>query len=260
LPAFSLYNLTITFGKIFTMSDSPTSSSSSPSLNPKLGVLYSFRRCPYAMRARLACALFLPQQSLELREVVLKNKPQELTAISPKATVPVLQLAQESLSGEQLSRDPTIVDESRDIMLWALEQASAALKTQYIPFHLQLDIDELIDENDGRFKWALDHYKYADRFEESEEHYRKLGEVFLTKLEQRLEKTRYLFTPAMSLADIAIFPFVRQFAHVDKQWFEQSSYPKVNQWLNELLESELFAAIMKKYKTWQKQEEITLFP
>ncbi len=99
-----------------------------------LGILYSFRRCPYAMRARLACALFLPPQSLELREVVLKNKPKELLAISPKATVPVLQLA-----------DGTVIDESRDIMLW-----------------------------------ALDHYKYSDRYKESKEHYRELGEVFLT--------------------------------------------------------------------------------
>jgi glutathione S-transferase len=216
---------------------------------PQLGTLYSFRRCPYAMRARLACTLFLPAQSLELREVVLKNKPQALLDISPKSTVPVLQL-----SGGQL------VDESRDIMTWALDQAANALKAQYLPLHLQLEIDELIDENDGTFKWALDRYKYADRFEESEEHYRKLGEAFLAKLEQLLEKKRYLFTSEMSLADIAIFPFVRQFAHVDKEWFEQSPYPRLIQWLNALLESELFASIMGKYKQWKEQEEIIFFP
>lgn len=229
------------------MPDIPTNSPSSSS--PKLGILYSFRRCPYAMRARLACALFLPPQCLELREVVLKNKPQELLAISPKATVPVLLLPNSSL-----------IDESRDIMLWAIEQTSDPLKTQFIPLHLQLDIDELIDENDGSFKWALDHYKYADRYEESEEHYRKLGEVFLAKLEQLLEKNLYLFSTEISLADIAIFPFVRQFAHVNKKWFEQSAYPKLIRWLNELLESELFASIMEKYKPWQVENEPVYFP
>jgi glutathione S-transferase len=236
------------------MSDSQPISSLSPAANTKLGVLYSFRRCPYAMRARLACTLFLPAQSLELREVVLKNKPQELLEISPKATVPVLVTLREPLA------NPILVDESRDIMIWALDQATDVLKTQYMPMHLQLEIDELIDENDGPFKWTLDHYKYADRFEETEEYYRELGEVFLAKLEQLLEHNRYLFTPEMSLADIAIFPFVRQFAHVDKKWFEQSSYPRLIQWLNKLLESELFASIMGKHKPWQTGDIATYFP
>lgn len=220
----------------------------------QLGTLYSFRRCPYAMRARLACALFLNSQSLELREVVLKNKPQELLAISPKATVPVLALQAEHQASS------SIIDESRDIMLWALEHTSEELKSQYLPFHLQLEIDELIDENDGSFKWALDRYKYADRYEESEEHYRQLGELFLLKLENLLEKQRYLLSEKMCLADIAIFPFVRQFAHVDKIWFEASPYPKLIQWLNKLLESELFNSIMEKYKPWQAGNEPVYFP
>ena len=190
----------------------PTTSS-----NIQLGILYSFRRCPYAMRARLACALFLPAQSLELREVVLKDKPQELLVISPKATVPVLQL-----------HNTKVIDESRDIMLWAIEQFSSELKSQCLPLHLQLEIDELIDENDGSFKWALDRYKYADRYDESEEHYRQMGEAFLARLEGLLEKNQYLFTAEISLADISIFPFVRQFAHVNKSWFEQSPYSKLN--------------------------------
>lgn len=215
----------------------------------QLGTLYSFRRCPYAMRARLACALFLPAQSLELREVVLKNKPPELLEISPKATVPVLQLS-----------NGAVIDESRDIALWALEQASASRQTQYLPAHLQLDIEELIDENDGAFKWALDRYKYADRYEESEEHYRELGEVFLAKLEALLEKHRYLFTNELSLADLAVFPFVRQFAHVDKSWFEQSPYPQLIRWYSELVESELFKSIMEKHKQWNAQQVAILFP
>jgi len=206
------------------------------------------------MRARLACALFLPSQSLELREVILRNKPQELLDISPKATVPVL-----FVSGGQLA-DSTVIDESRDIMSWALGQSEDELKAQYLPLHLQLEIDELIDVNDGSFKWALDHYKYADRYEESEEYYQELGEIFLAKLEKLLEKNRYLFTAEMSLADIAIFPFIRQFAHVDKEWFEQSSYPRLIQWLNELLESELFSSIMEKYKPWQADNENVYFP
>jgi glutathione S-transferase len=224
-----------------------------------LGILYSFRRCPYAMRARLACTLFLPPESLELREVVLKNKPQALLDISPKATVPVLLV----LGGPLAT--PILVDESRDIIRWALEkgtlgQATDALKTQFLPLHLQLEIEELIDENDGAFKWALDRYKYSDRFEESKQYYRKLGEIFLAKLERLLEHNRYLFAQEMSLADIAIFPFVRQFAHVDKAWFEQSQYPRLIQWLSALLESELFVSIMGKYKPWQVDNDAVYFP
>tara|TARA_B100000446_G_C10523678_1_gene331234 strand:+ start:954 stop:1640 length:687 start_codon:yes stop_codon:yes gene_type:complete len=227
------------------MSDSKPSAPS----NLQLGILYSFRRCPYAMRARLACALFLPTQSLELREVVLKNKPQELLTISPKATVPVLQL-----------NNGKVIEESRDIMLWTLEQSSNEFITQYLPLHLQLEIDELIDENDGSFKWALDRYKYADRHEESEEYYRKLGESFLEKLESLLEKNHYLFTEELSLADISIFPFVRQFAHVNKKWFEQSNYPRLIAWLNALLESELFNSIMEKYQPWNAGDVKIYFP
>ena len=225
-----------------------------PPSEPIMGTLYSFRRCPYAMRARLACTVCLPKLSLELREVVLKNKPPELLAISPKATVPVL-----LLSGEQRTNNP-VIDESRDIMLWALQHTSDNFQSQYLPIHLQLDIDALIDENDGSFKWALDRYKYADRYEESEQHYREKGEIFLAKLEKLLEENKYLFTVEPSLADIAIFPFVRQFAHVDKQWFEQSPYPKLIEWLNEWLESELFLSIMDKNKPWQAGHEITYFP
>lgn len=225
-----------------------------PPSKPLMGILYSFRRCPYAMRARLACTAFLPKLSLELREVVLKNKPPELVAISPKATVPVLLLPGQQLTNKQ------VIDESRDIMLWALEHSSGNLKSQYLPIHLQLNIDELIDENDGSFKWALDHYKYADRYEESEMYYRKKGEMFLAKLEKLLENNKYIFTTEPSLVDIAIFPFIRQFAHVDKQWFEQSPYPRLIQWLNEWLESELFLSIMDKYKPWQVDSEMTYFP
>ncbi len=237
------------------MSDFETSTlhQNSPS-NKLLGILYSFRRCPYAMRARLGCALFLPTQSLELREVVLKNKPQALLDISPKATVPVLQLIKDKCN------DGTVIDESRDILNWALDQASAEMKLQFAPLHLQLEIDELINENDGSFKWALDRYKYADRYDEAEEHYREMGEVFLKKLEGLLEKNRFLLTQEMTLADIAVFPFVRQFAHVDKKWFKQSPYPKLILWYSKLLESELFKSIMEKHKPWDSKTTKLYFP
>lgn len=210
-------------------------------------ILYSFRRCPYAMRARLALAYALPAQSLELREVVLKDKPAELLAISPKATVPVLQLENQ------------VVDESLDIMLWALEQKS---DQSWLPNEtaIRQEIFALIKENDGKFKWALDRYKYSDRYEESQSHYRELGEVFLKKLDQRLTHGPYLMGESMSLLDAAIFPFIRQFAHVDKKWFDQCSYADLRSWLNLHLESDLFQSIMTKYSKWQAENDVVLFP
>ena len=210
------------------------------------GVLYSFRRCPYAMRARLALAYALPPETLELREVVLKDKPAELLAISSKATVPVLQLPNNQ-----------VIDESLDIMLWALAQNPQ--QTWLLPDHKE-EILALIAENDGEFKWALDRYKYSDRFEESQEYYRKLGEVFLAKLDQRLQKTPFLLGDEMTLLDAAIFPFVRQFAHVDKNWFDQSAYHPLQNWLNHHLESDLFQQVMPKFKQWKQGSELVLFP
>ncbi len=213
---------------------------------PLLATLYSFRRCPYAMRARLALAYALDKGSLELREVVLKDKPQALKALSPKATVPVLQL-----------ENGVVIDESLDIMRWAL---SINDKRDWLLAEHQEETNALISLNDGDFKWALDHYKYADRHEHSEEHYRKLGEEFLQKLELRLQNTAFLMGDNMSLADAAIFPFVRQFAHVNKSWFLSSEYSALITWLNFLLESDLFIGIMKKYNKWAPEDEAVLFP
>ena len=214
-----------------------------------LGILYSFRRCPYAMRARLALVLCLPKASLELREVVLKNKPQAMLDISPKATVPVLQLE----SGE-------IIDESIDIMHWALDQ-NLQLKEELVPLHFKDEMKDLISENDGDFKWALDRYKYSDRFEHNEEYYREKASAFLLKLEIRLTNQKYLFSDVVTLADLAIFPFVRQFAHVNKAWFEQQGqYKQLNDWLAEFLEGDLFASIMKKYSAWLPEHTATQFP
>ena len=213
-----------------------------------LGILYSFRRCPYAMRARLALAYCVAPEQFELREVVLKDKPQAMLDISPKATVPVLQLT-----------DDKVLEESLDIMQFALSKAPDLSKTLY-PNHLQRDINELIEFNDGPFKWALDRYKYADRYEESEAFYREQGEVFLTRLNERLEHSPFLMGDEVTLADLAIFPFVRQFAHVNKAWFEASPYTHLQTWLGHWLESPLFIRIMKKYTQWAVENEPVYFP
>jgi len=202
------------------------------------------------MRARLA--LQAASRSVELREVVLKNKPADLLHVSPKATVPVLVLP-----------DGRVIDESRDIMLWALSQHNP----QHAPHHwlaLEADIyDEalsLIDQNDFEFKLNLDAYKYADRYPETAEYYRQQGESFLQQLEQRLTLHRYLMNDQISFADMAIFPFIRQFAHVDIEWFNHNSYENLQQWLDSLLASDSFANVMHKYPAWQPGDTALMFP
>ncbi len=211
-----------------------------------LPILYSFRRCPYAMRARLALSYALEVNALELREVILKNKPQALLDISPKATVPVLQLV-----------DGTVIDESLDIMQWALFINDP---DNWLLIDKESEVRELVAQNDGEFKWALDHYKYSDRHEESEEHYRTLGDAFLNKLNERLQKNVFLMGEKASFADVAIFPFIRQFAHVDKSWFFAGEHKALINWTNYWLESDLFKNIMKKNPGWKEEGESLLFP
>lgn len=215
-------------------------------------ILYSFRRCPYAMRARLALALCLPAGSLELREIILKNKPAHMLDISPKGTVPVLQLV-----------NGNVIEESIEIMHWALAQADLAngsqMQSSLYPAHLHSQIDALIARNDGEFKHWLDRYKYADRYEHTEEYYREQGLVFLTTLNEKLSQSRYLMGDALTLADLAIFPFVRQFAHVDRNFLPTTHYQALQAWLSELLDSEMFTNIMKKYPVWQP-ESVLYFP
>jgi len=200
-------------------------------------ILYTFRRCPYAMRARMG--LQYAQICVEKREVVLKNKPNEMLELSPKATVPVLLLC-----------DGTVMDESLDILNWALLQNDPTGWLKYSEPSLE-DMANLIAENDKAFKTHLDHYKYADRFPEFEQAvYRTRGEAFLCKLEQRLENTDYLFGERISYADIAIMPFIRQFSNVENNWFAEAPYAHLRQWLGRLLEGELFLSIMEKQKPW----------
>jgi len=193
-------------------------------------ILYSYRRCPYAMRARMA--LKYAGIALEIREIELKNKPAHMIKVSPKATVPVLVLS-----------DGTLLEQSLEIMFWALQQQD---KDDWLIADSELT-QQLIAENDIIFKQALDKYKYAIRFpEQSAEVYRTQGEVFLQRLEILLIQSQYLLSSQISLADIAIFPFIRQFSGVDTIWFEAAPYPKLKIWLKTLIESELFTNIMQK--------------
>ena len=199
-------------------------------------ILYSFRRCPYAMRARMA--LLYASINLELREVLLKAKPEEMLAISAKGTVPVLALP-----------DARVLDESYEIIHWALEKSDPE---QWWSADLAPAIDDLVARNDGQFKTDLDHYKYWERFPaESQELYRARGEGFLSELEGLLGKQPYLLAGRITLADIALLPFIRQFASVDRGWFDQSPYPKLRAWLEQLVASDLFLAAMKKSPPWQ---------
>ena len=211
--------------------------------------LYSFRRCPYAMRARLG--ILFAQLQVELREDVLKNKPEQLLALSPKGTVPVLQLAAE---GRAQGR---VIEESREILQWALEQndPQGLLNTDLA------HANALIDENDNEFKHWLDRYKYADRYPEfSPLEYRQKGEVFLQQLDSLLAQHRYLLGDKISIADIGILPFVRQFAHVDQGVFYSLPYPHLQQWLRAWLEHPGFKQIMSTYPAWQEGDERVVFP
>jgi len=196
----------------------------------KIPTLYSFRRCPYAMRARMA--LWVAGTAVELREVKLAAKPPELAQASPKATVPVLVLD-----------DGTVVDESLAIMRWAL--------AQHDPEHwLAGDDAALIAVNDGAFKHHLDRAKYPGRYEADGIDHRAEALALLHPLEARLERASCLCGPARSLTDIALFPFIRQFAHIDRAWFAAQPLPWLQDWLEHHITSPLFAAVMPKYAPW----------
>lgn len=209
-------------------------------------VLYSFRRCPYAMRGRMA--LMVSGVEVELREVVLRNKPAAMLEASPKATVPVL-----------ICDDGTIVDESFDVMLWALEQNDP---DQWLT---PLEEDKaamlaLIAENDGPFKHNLDRYKYATRYEDVDgTEYRTMGVAFLEKLNDRLASRAYLFGERLALADFAIMPFIRQFRVADAAWFDAQDWPHLHRWLAELMTGPLFSAVMAKYAPWTPEDAGVVF-
>lgn len=208
-------------------------------------VLYSFRRCPYAIRARMA--LCYAGVKVELREVLLKDKPATMLAASSKGTVPVLVL-----------EDGAVLDESYDVMRWVLARNDP---DGWWDDSLAEQIDKLVQQNDVEFKPWLDRYKYAVGYPEfSAEYYRAQGELFLQVLEVHLEHHAYLLRDTLCFADVAIFPFVRQFAFVDKDWFESAPYPRLQSWLETLLASELFLGVMAKYPVWREGDKPQLFP
>ncbi len=191
---------------------------------------------------------------VELREVVLKDKPIELLNLGGRSTVP------------QLVHNGVRYEESLDIIFWVIEQSKHqdnVLATQLWPNDelKQNIIKEWIKDNDNEFKGWLDKYKYADRFPEKDEiFYRERGEQFLYKLECQLSDNAFLLGNSLSLLDVAIFPFIRQFAGVNTGWFEASKYVNVRKWLSLFLESQEFQKIMQKYPKWQNDQEKTIFP
>ena len=195
------------------------------------------------MRARMA--LVASGAVVELREVLLKDKPPELVAASPKATVPVLVLS-----------DGRVIEESLDVMQWALVQSDPLGWLE----GTALDSD-WISECDGDFKHWLDCYKYAERYpEHTAEDYRQKAESFIQKLEDRLSVSNWMDGEAADAVDVALFPFIRQFAGVDPSWWQSAPYPSVRRWLENWLNSPLFSAIMAKYPRWESGQAGERFP
>jgi len=218
----------------------------------QLPVLYSFRRCPYAMRARLAIAV--SRQHCELREVTLRSKPPDMLAASPKATVPVLVLP-----------NGAVIDQSLSIMQWALQQRDPE---GWLAPDTHATQQALIAENDGAFKQHLDRYKYPNRH--AQEHggdergfalaHRASGALWLAGLQTRLARHAWLFGPAASLADMAVLPFVRQFSHTDPVWFATQPWPHLTVWLMRWEASAVFQGVMEKYPPWQSGQAGVVFP
>ena len=213
-------------------------------LKNNLPILYSFRRCPYAMRARMA--IHISSQKCEIREVLLRDKPPSMLEYSSKGTVPVLVLQ----SGE-------VIDESLDVIDWALNLND--------PDNWQRSKDkentkELIKINDGEFKHHLDRYKYSKRYDnEDPEFHRKKCLSFIEKDNSELQNSKYIFDDEISYIDISLLPFIRQFRIADNEWFDELPYENVKSWLSNFLNSELLKSIMYKYDLWKEGDEVTIF-
>ncbi len=202
-----------------------------------MAILYSFRRCPYAMRARMA--LHVSGIDYEHRELILRDKPASMLKASPKGTVPVF-----------IQDSGNVLDESLDLALWALEQNDPnGWMDVYEP--------DLVVQNDGPFKHHLDRYKYASRYDDTAPRgavdlsHRDQAETILSKLNQRLEKNSYLSGSSQSFTDIAIFPFIRQFAAVETDWWQSTPYAALRAWLETHVNSDLFKTIMVKHPLWK---------
>lgn len=207
-----------------------------------LPILYSLRHCPFAMRARMA--IFKSHQAVELRDVKLTNKPAAMLSASPKGTVPILVVS------------PTqVIDESLDVMLWSLKCSDPHSLLNNLADSLAF-----IDGYDQEFKACLERYKCAKRYHEPNlQACRQACEVYVQDLELRLSSHDFIFGNQESLADIAILPFIRQFAKVERQWYVQSSYTQVKRWLNGYLQSAMFNKVMAPYPLWQEGNEAIIF-
>ena len=210
-------------------------------INFKYPILYTFRRCPYAMRARFA--IRSSKIKVEIREIKLKEKPSEFLNLSPKGTVPVL-----------ITNSGEVLEESLDIIYWALNKndphkwlAKGKLENQ--------EIIKLLDDLENKFKPNLDKYKYPSRFSGVDQFFhRDKNLCFLKKLNCYLENNKSLNCEHLSLLDYAIFPFVRQFKNVDQDWFDKLNFIFLNKWINQIIDSKDFSSIMKKFKKWEPND------
>lgn len=204
-------------------------------------ILYSFRRCPYAMRARLA--IQSAGIEVELREILLRDKPAQMLEASPKGTVPVL-------------LTPTgVIDESRDIMSWALGQHDPEGLLEMPP-----EGQQWISEIEGPFKSALDRYKYSSRYEDAHaETERDIAAQILQKIEPMLRENAWIYGENPSFADFATITFIRQYAMVDRTWFDAQNWRGVQRWLDHFLASERFQNTMAKYVPWRPGDKPVLF-
>ncbi len=220
-----------------------------PDNTKNLPVLWSFRRCPYAMRARLA--IKISGVAVHLREIILRDKPAAFINDSPSATVPALKLC-DAQTGKNL-----VIDESIDIMHWALAQNDP--DDWRAPLNrTPEDAKTFLINLDGGFKTNLDRYKYASRFGESEEQaiaHRQKGAKFLQNIDDRLRHAPHLSGDKAGFLDFAALPFIRQFRNTDTYWFDAQDWPHLKPWLERFINSPLFASIMEKYKPWQENEE-----
>ena len=205
-----------------------------------MAILYSFRRCPYAMRARMA--LHVSGIDYEHREVLLRDKPAEMLAASPKGTVPIF-----------IEDNGDVIDESLDLAVWALLQNDPLS-------WLEAYDAELVARIDGPFKHHLDRYKYASRYDETAVRgdidlaHRDKAEIIISDLNQLVKKNSYLSGTTQSLTDIAIFPFLRQFVAVEPEWWNASPYRALRDWLTTHLESDLFKTVMVKHPVWESPD------
>ncbi len=199
-----------------------------------LPILYSFRRCPYAMRARMA--LILASKKCELREILLKNKPEEMLEISTKGTVPVLQF------------QDRVLDESLDIISWAMESNNSNL-------HIYSEAEEIFSLEllrlfDTKFKYHLDRYKYSSRYDAEPQEHQQECRVILEALEVEIDPNPWIFGSTVSLLDISILPFIRQCKIANPDWFHTQKFNKVITLLNYFEKDDLFMQAMQKYDLW----------